>query len=393
MKNGIMTIAKKELFRFFGDRRMVLTTLILPGLLIYIMYTFMGSAINNMYTVDEDYTMQVSAVNLPASMRTLFESTSMEIADITDEQAALCRESLAEKQLDLLILFPADFIEAMAGYEISSGSQAPNIEIYYNSSSTNSAAAYSTAVQILDGYEAALANKFDINRGNSTFDLASEKDTAGSIFSSMLPLLLLIFLFSGCMAVATESIAGEKERGTIATMLITPVKRRDIAIGKIAALAVIALLSGASSALGTILSLPKLMGAAADSISVSVYTATDYLLLGLIILSTVLVLVTLISLVSAFSKTIKEAQTLVMPLMIIVMAVGITAMFGGGAKSELPYYLIPLYNSVQCMVGIFSFEAVSQHIAVTLASNLFFTALGVFALAKIFNSEKIIFSK
>ena len=393
MKNGIMTIAKKELFRFFGDRRMVLTTLILPGLLIYIMYTFMGSAINNMYTVDEDYTMQVSAVNLPASMRTLFESASMEIADITDEQAGLCRESLAEKQLDLLILFPADFIEAMAGYEISSGSQAPNIEIYYNSSSTNSAAAYSTAVQILDGYEAALAHKFDINRGNSTFDLASEKDTAGSIFSSMLPLLLLIFLFSGCMAVATESIAGEKERGTIATMLITPVKRRDIAIGKIAALAVIALLSGASSALGTILSLPKLMGAAADSISVSVYTATDYLLLGLIILSTVLVLVTLISLVSAFSKTIKEAQTLVMPLMIVVMAVGITAMFGGGAKSELPYYLIPLYNSVQCMVGIFSFEAVSQHIAVTLASNLFFTALGVFALAKIFNSEKIIFSK
>ena len=283
MKNGIMTIAKKELFRFFGDRRMVLTTLILPGLLIYIMYTFMGSAINNMYTVDEDYTMQVSAVNLPASMRTLFESASMEIADITDEQAGLCRESLAEKQLDLLILFPADFSEAMAGYEISSGSQAPNIEIYYNSSSTNSAAAYSTAVQILDGYEAALANKFDINRGNSTFDLASEKDTAGSIFSSMLPLLLLIFLFSGCMAVATESIAGEKERGTIATMLITPVKRRDIAIGKIAALAVIALLSGASSALGTILSLPKLMGAAADSISVSVYTATDYLLLGLII--------------------------------------------------------------------------------------------------------------
>ena len=393
MKNGIMTIAKKELFRFFGDRRMVLTTLILPGLLIYIMYTFMGSAINNMYTVDEDYTMQVSAVNLPASMRTLFESASMEIADITDEQAGLCRESLAEKQLDLLILFPADFSEAMAGYEISSGSQAPNIEIYYNSSSTNSAAAYSTAVQILDGYEAALANKFDINRGNSTFDLASEKDTAGSIFSSMLPLLLLIFLFSGCMAVATESIAGEKERGTIATMFITPVKRRDIAIGKIAALAVIALLSGASSALGTILSLPKLMGAAADSISVSVYTATDYLLLGLIILSTVLVLVTLISLVSAFSKTIKEAQTLVMPLMIVVMAVGITAMFGGGAKSELPYDLIPLYNSVQCMVGIFSFEAVSQHIAVTLASNLFFTALGVFALAKIFNSEKIIFSK
>ena len=52
------------------------------------------------------------------------------------------------------------------------------------------------------------------------------------------------------------------------------------------------------------------------------------------ILSTVLVLVTAISLISAFAKTTKEAQTYVLPLMIVIMLVGITAMFGSGAQEE-----------------------------------------------------------
>lgn len=166
----------------------------------------------------------------------------------------------------------------------------------------------------------------------------------------MLPMLLMIFLFSGCMSVAPEAIAGEKERGTIATILVTPTKRSELAVGKIFALSIIALLSGASSTLGTMLSLPKLMGGV-ETMSAAYYTAADYLVLAAVILSTVL-LVALISIISAYAKTIKEAQTSVMPLMIVVIFLGVTAMFGSGAKSQLVYYCIPLYNSVQAMVGI-----------------------------------------
>ena len=246
---------------------------------------------------------------------------------------------------------------------------------------------------LLDAYEAQLANKFDINAGGDTYNLASEKDTAGTYFASLMPLLLMIFLYSGCVAVAPESIAGEKERGTIATMLITPIHRGDIAVGKILALAVVALLSGASSAVGTVLSLPKLMGAASDELSANIYGAQDYLLLAAVILSTVLLLVTLISILSTFAKTVKEAQTYVMPLMILVMVLGVTAMFGGGAKTELWYYLIPLYNSVQCMVGVFSFSTVTTGVAAALAANAVYTVLGVFVLTRMFNNEKIIFSR
>ncbi len=120
------------------------------------------------------------------------------------------------------------------------------------------------------------------------------------------------------------------------------------------------------------------MGAASDQLNATVYTAADYALLGVVILSTVLLLITLISLISCFAKTIKEAQTAVVPLMILVMFIGVTAMFGNGAKQELPYYFIPLYNSVQCMIGIFSFDLQPTFILASVSSNLIFTGLGIF---------------
>ena len=267
------------------------------------------------------------------------------------------------------------------------------MEIYYNSASTTSQSAYMSVTALLDSYESQLANKFDVNAGGDGYDLATQEDAAGSYFAMLLPLLMMIFLYSGCSAVAPESIAGEKERGTIATMLITPIRRSDIAVGKILALAVVALLSGASSTVGTILALPQLMGEASEDISADIYGIQDYLLLAAVILSTVLLLVTLISILSAFAKTIKEAQTYAMPLMILVMVLGITGMFGGGASQELTAYLIPLYNSVQCMVGIFSFSTLPAGVAATVAVNGVCTILGVVALARMFNSEKVIFSK
>ena len=91
----------------------------------------------------------------------------------------------------------------------------------------------------LDTYESALANKFDVNPGEEVYDMATEEDLSAQVFSMMVPMLLMIFLFSGCMAVAPESIAGEKERGTIATLLVTPVKRSHLAVGKIISLSVI----------------------------------------------------------------------------------------------------------------------------------------------------------
>ena len=392
MKSGILAIMKKELARFFGDRRMAFTTILLPGLMIFLLYTIMGNAIGNMTSVDEDFKPQAAVVSMPDSLKETLESV-FTVNSIESSALEQSKEEIEQKDSQICIVFPEDFDAQVNGYDIASGESAPNIQIYYNSSDTESQVAYTSVIEVLDQYEAALTNKFDINQGGERYDLATEKDTAGTIFSSMLPMLLLIFLYSGCVAVAPESIAGEKERGTIATMLITPIKRSDIAIGKICALALIALLSGISSAVGTILSLPKLMGGAVDGLTGDVYGVTDYLMLGVVVIATVLLLITLISIISAFAKSVKEAQTAVVPLMIVVMLVGITAMFGTGAKTEFYYYLIPIYNSVQCMVGIFSFEFQAVNILIAIVSNLVYTLIGVWVLAKMFNSEKIVYSK
>lgn len=392
MKSGILTILRKELARFFGDRRMAFTTILLPGLLIYLVYSLMGGAIGNMFSVEEAYTPSISALHLPASIEAAAGDAGLEMEPITEGELEDAKQKVMNRELDLCVVFPADFDSAVAAYDSTSGEAAPNVGIYYNTADTHSSAAYSMMTGLLDRYESLMSNKFDVNSGEEAYDLATKKDTAATIFTSMMPMLLMIFLFSGCMAVAPESIAGEKERGTIATMLITPVKRRDLAIGKISALAAIALLSGLSSTLGTVLALPKLMQGAGD-FNAGVYSLTDYLLLGVVILSTVLLMVALISLISACARTIKEAQTAVTPLMIVVMLIGVTAMFGGGVKQDFFYYLIPLYNSVQCMVGVFSFEFSSLNFLITVISNLLYTGIGVFALTKMFNSERIIFSK
>ncbi|MDE6107928.1 MAG: ABC transporter permease subunit, partial [Oscillospiraceae bacterium] len=265
--------------------------------------------------------------------------------------------------------------------------------LYYNSASTNSSYTYQTMTAILDAYESQMVNKFDVNVGGEGYDLATMEDSMGSLFAMLMPMLLMTFLYSGCAAVAPESIAGEKERGTIATMLITPIRRGDIALGKILALGIISTISAAASAIGTILALPKMMGGVAEGMNTNIYGITDYLLLAAVILSTVLVIVTLISILSAFAKTIKEAQTYAMPVMLLCMGLGLSGMFGGGASQELWTYCIPLYKSVQCMSGVFSFSVLPVGVASTAGVNAAITLLGVFVLAKMFNSEKIIFAR
>ena len=389
----ILTVMKKEFARFFLDRRMVIMTL-LPAILIYVIYSFMGVAMKSMFRADDDYTPQAYAVNLPDSISRILQNVRMDIKHIDLSEAAEAKERIAKKEADICMVFPPDFDVQVAVYDVqTSTAPAANIEIYYNSTVPNSSAAYAMVCAILDAYEASLSNKFDVNRGVESADQATSEDVSASFISSLLPLLMMIFLFSGCVGLAPESIAGEKERGTLATLLVTPLGRSELAAGKILSLAVLAFLSGLITAAATILSMPKLMSGADEMIDAGIYGATEYALLAVVILSTILLLVALISIISAFAKTVKEASTSVMPLMILVMLAGVTGMFGGGAQENTAYYLIPLYSSVQSMSGIFSLDYSAANIAVSALSSLIYAIAGGFALTKMFNNEKIMFSR
>ncbi len=395
MKNSIMTIMKKEFTRFFTDRRMVLTTVIMPGLMIYLLYSFMGSGLASQFETAEDFKAEVCVVNLPESMREIAKNGApLEFKEVSGNETEQLLEDLESQEavFDLLAVFPEDFDAQIAAYDVAEGGQAPAVKIYYNSTDTDSQTSYTMMTEALAAYESALANKFDVNPGEEVYDMATEEDMSAQIFSMMVPMLMMVFLFSGCMAVAPESIAGEKERGTIATLLVTPMKRSHLAIGKIVSLSVIAILSGFSSFLGTMLSLPKMMGTD-EGVNASVYNMSDYILTLLVVLSTVLVIITLVSIISAFARNVKEATGWVTPVMIISMLLGVTSMVPSLCKTEPVWFLLPLYNSVQSMNGIFSMNVDVVNIAVTVAANVCYAGIGVFVLAKMFDNEKVMFSK
>lgn len=396
MRNNILAVMKKEFVRFFTDKRMVFTTILMPGLMIYFLYTFMGNGISSQFEQTEDFKAGIYVENLPESVKAAIEQGDlMKLTEISDKEKSdiLAKIEDGEKGYDLVAVFPEEFDAEITAYDAQSSEKAPNVELYYNSTETDSTTAYTTMGEVLDAIESSMANKFDVNAGNGTYDLASEEDMAAMMFSMMVPMLLMVFLFSGCMAVAPESIAGEKERGTIATLLVTPMKRSHLALGKILSLSVIAILSGCSSFLGTMLSLPNLMGGGSEGMDASVYGVKDYVLLFFIIISTVMVIISIISIVSAFAKSVKEANTWITPIMLISMLVGITSMIESMCKTEPIFYLLPIYNSVQCMNGIFSLNMNTTNIIVTVVANFCYAGLGVFALTKMFSSEKVMFSK
>lgn len=384
---------KKEFTRFFTDKRMVFTTILLPGLMIYFLYTFMGKGMSSQFEQTEDFLPVVYAENLPESVKAVASQAELiDFKECTDREDIKKKIADGEVDYNLLAVFPENFDADIVAYDAQSGEAAPNVELYYNSMETDSSTAYGVMTQMLDMIESSMANKFDINAGDNTYDMATEEDMSAQIFSMMIPMLLIMFLFSGCMAVAPESIAGEKERGTIATLLVTPMKRSHLAMGKILSLSVIAILSGCSSFLGTMLSLPNLMQGAGE-ISANVYGVREYITLFFIIISTVMVIVSLISVVSAFAKSVKEASTWVTPIMMVSMLVGITSMIGSLCKTEPVWYLLPLYNSVQCMNGVFSFHMNVTNIVITVIANIIYAGLGAFCLTKMFGSEKVMFSR
>lgn len=391
MKSDLLTIIKKELSRFFGDKRMVLAV-IMPGVLIYVMYSFMGSGMTELYTTDEDYVCDIHVVNRPESMAFLEKVEGLEIFPVKEADIQSIKDAIKEDESDLLMIFPDDFDVKMMTYDVTTATEpAPNIEIYYNSASVESSEAYDVMTSLLEEYEQSFANKFDICRGETQYDMATEEDMSAVFISMLMPMLILMMLFSGCMSVSAESIAGEKERGTIATLLVTPMRRSDLALGKIISLSAIGLMSGVSSFVGIMLSLPNLMGGPGEEMKMG-YTISDYVVLFIVIIATTLIIVGAISVISALAKSIKEAGSMCTPLMLAVSLTGVTNMMSHGMPEEWFWYMIPIYNTVQCMNGIFSMEYQMLPIVITIASNVIYAGIFVVVLTKMFNSERIMYT-
>ena len=387
-KSNTWTIISKEFARFFGDRQLLFTTVIMPGLLIYIIYSLMGTGIQKMISEGANETVTLQVENLPQSLAPVFYSLDSSVVlseqPLTDSDIA----QLENKDINAVLLrFPADFDQVVANNSElrTPDSELPNVDIYYNSTNNASNRVHMVVSSVLNNY----ARPYTV----SELDQASNESIGAMIWSKLLPMLIIMMLFSGVMAIAPSSIAGEKERGTIATLLVTPMRRNELALGKIVSLSGIALLSGISSFVGIALSLPKMvaMGDAADL--GFHYTTSDYFVLLLVIFASVLIMASAVSLLSALAKDVKNAGTMVTPFMLVIMLAGLLPMFQDGASTSLVVYLIPFYNSIEVMTAVFAHELEWMPVIVTLASDVVYTGIAVWGLTRMFNSEKVMFSR
>ena len=387
----IFVIVKKELKRFFTDKRMLMS-LILPGVLIFVLYSVMGNLIGEAITPADDYEYIICVENESATLGEYLSTLGFKYKKetATREEA---EKKLVDKEIDLYVSFSEGFDDANAD------KASKNVVMEYNSAKSESAKIYSALQTVyMQNSVASVDYNYAINAGVENPDMATEEDVVKMMLTMFVPFILMVFLVTGSVSVAAESIAGEKERGTIATLLVTPVKREHIALGKIIALTVTSLFSSLVSFVGLMASLPNLLQLEqigdVTSIDLSVYGASTFVGMLGIILITVMMFTMIMSVLSTFAKSVKEATQFVTPAMIVVMLASVTSMIGGGKAVTNPaLYLIPIYNCVQCLTMLFSGEFYGLCYLFTILSDSLFVVLGVVLLAKMFNNEKIMLNK
>jgi len=342
MNQTTLAVLKKECIRIFSDRKLFFTAVLMPGILLFVMYSLMGNFLGDMFAVDEDYIYQVHAINLPESAAELLSPPGLriEILNTAESSQDMIIQQILNRETDLLLVFPPDFDALVANFNPATATEpAPNILMWSNSARSESMEARNLVTGLLNSYHHALTHRFSINAPSAdvpdgNFDLATDADIFAMVIGFMIPMLFIMFMYTGCQALAPESIAGEKERGTLGALLVTPARRRDMALGKILGIAIFGLLSAIGSIVGTILSIPSITGMEGHSIF-DFYSIGDFALLFLVAASTTLVFVAVLSVMSAYAKSVKEANAYASPLMLVSIICGLASTVLGGVPSEV----------------------------------------------------------
>ena len=393
MRN-VLTIFLKELKRVFTDRRMLIS-LFLPGVLIYFVYTLMGTVMTKVVTQSstKNTTFQVAYTNnfnssktegqLPKLM-TYVEATikggvnnnSVEFKEFTTGELDSYKEELRAGKYHLVVSFSEDFEN-----KLSDNTAANNVDIFYNGDSSASSDLYNFVAQVVGvsytNYTVNLNGQVDANVG--------EKDMmAMKIAAMIIPMVTISILFSTVISLCPEAIAGEKERGTLASLLLTPIKRGEFVAGKILSLSTTAIASGIVSFTGLILSIPKLMGGFNITIS-----PVDGILLFFLVVAVLLLFVAIGVFISALANTVKEAAGYLSPIMIVFMLFGMAPSLFGFDQWYLSF--VPILNvcvSINALLN--GAENLLLFFGLTVASTVLYTGLLMFAVTKLFNKERVV---
>lgn len=399
---GFKVIFSKELKRVFGDKKMVFSLFILPIILIAGIYGMMFFLVDKQKSSINEHVSEVFVQNMPDNFSELMSKhTECNINVIpAGESADTYKDKLLDGTYDLVVVFPENFYENFKNADATSA--LPDIKTFYNPSEDNSGEARTRFTETyLEEYKQLLLNErfgslnyamvFSVDADNPDMIVQDDGKATGKILGTIIPYLITILIFGGAMGLGVDTIAGEKERGTIANLLISPIKRVDIIMGKIAALAIVSVLSAGVyviSFIGSAVVLSKKsgMGEMFSRLSLN-FTSLQIVQFVVLLLGLVLLYVGIIGFVSLMAKNIKEAQSFIMPVYIIVMFAGMITMYSGDVTSGS--YMIPVYNTSAAFKGIFERTiTMNQYLTSTIITYAF-AGVMVCLMAKAMNSEKI----
>ena len=212
-----LTVAKKELRAFLTDKVILFQIFILPFVIVF-GYCSLFTVLSSTKT-DENYQTKAYGINIPIYFQEAFKELDIVEAPKKDEKTIeKYKQEVKDKTLDLLIIFPEDFRIAEPGEEDLS-----NVDIFYNSSKTESVKLYGFLVAVFDELQPRtfLVN-YDFEEEYNMFDKDAE---IRKMLGGVIPTVVFMAVFMICMNLASNSIAGDKEHGFLNTLLVTPIRR------------------------------------------------------------------------------------------------------------------------------------------------------------------------
>lgn len=410
MKNA-MLIMKKELARVFKDKSMIISMFVLPVIVMFGIYSLMGVAIDKMSNDIMEHTGIVRIQNAPEEVKQIISQTEYDkmtsieyvASDASQAEIDKIKDEILKASIDLFVVFDKSFTEDFASYS-NAGDTIPQMTIYYNSAEDYSSQAKSVFdAMITSTYRTYLQS---VRFGNldrlTVFTVNEEKivneaKENGQFLSMMLPYLIIMMLFASAMSLCVDAIAGEKERGTLASLLLSPIKRSELAFGKLTGLSILASISAIVYAVSSVLSMGNLnnvMGEASGETGFGNVNFSVAQLLSMVVIMILLVyaFVAIVSLFAIIAKDTKQASTFVSPLYIVVIILGMITMFTGSKNPSDISYLVPVYGSALAIRGITINTLTGLQLLYTCIGSLILAVLATFGIKKAFDSEKIMFN-
>lgn len=393
----ILTIWKKEIIDNLRDRRTIVTSLLVPIILMPIILVGTFKLQESQIKGAAAKVAKVAIVNPDNSPALTAFLTAQDKIQVTAAPAEI-GPAIDAGQINVVVIVPPELTPNLAA------KLPTEVEIRQKSSNYDSAIAVEKVAGAIQRFSQQQAIATLEERGipasalatviAKPVDITSAEERGGYFLGLLLPMLLVVFAIIGGMYIAIDISAGEKERKTLEALLLTPVPRLRLVLGKFLAVASMAtatiVLSVASLYVSFKVVPPPDLGPGFDQLAINLTWPTLLLMLLIGVILAIMFSGLLLS-VAIFAKSYKEAQNYISPFYLLAVLPVSIANSLPGFKPTLPMFLVPGMNAVfvlkEVLVGTFD----AAHITVTLVSLVVAAGIGIIAATKIYSKESILF--